>query len=68
MPKSIIHHGLNTQIPSIYAYGKNTPPICGSFAILVMLWDGEQENRHKIAKNAQVAKIFEMLQSPYQVC
>jgi hypothetical protein len=29
-------HGLNTQIPSIYAYDQNTPMILGTFAILVV--------------------------------
>ena len=40
--KKELDHGLNTQIPSIYAYGQNTPTILGTFAILVVWWGGEQ--------------------------
>ena len=40
--KKELDHGFNTQIPSIYAYGQNTPTIPGTFAILVVWWGGEQ--------------------------
>jgi hypothetical protein len=35
-------HSFNTQIPSIYAYGQNTPSMLESFAILVVWWGGKQ--------------------------
>jgi hypothetical protein len=38
--KKELDHGLNTQIPSIYIYGQNTPTIFGTFAILVVWWGG----------------------------
>jgi hypothetical protein len=66
--KNGLNHGFNTQIPFIYAYSQNTPTILGTFAILVVWWGGEQYNRHKMAQNAHIAKIFEMIQGPYQVC
>ncbi|OEU10337.1 hypothetical protein FRACYDRAFT_247347 [Fragilariopsis cylindrus CCMP1102] len=40
----------NTQKPSIYAYGQNTPTILGTFAIFVVWWGG---NRHNMAQNAK---------------
>jgi hypothetical protein len=66
--KKELDHGLNTHIPSIYAYGQNTPTILGTVAILVVWWGGEQQNRQEMAQNTHVAKIFEMLPRPYQVC
>ena len=40
--KEELDHGLNTQIPSIYAYGQNTPTILGTFAILVVWCVGQE--------------------------
>ncbi|OEU11328.1 P-loop containing nucleoside triphosphate hydrolase protein [Fragilariopsis cylindrus CCMP1102] len=58
LQKKELDHGFNTQIPSTYTYGQNTPTILGTFALLVAWWDGEQQNRHQMAQNAHVAKTY----------
>jgi hypothetical protein len=40
--KKELDNGFNTHIPSIYAYGQNTPTILGTVAILMVWWGGEQ--------------------------